>query len=99
MNLVKKFQIAIDVTICEFRKEFANCHRGGKSGKEILSIASNITCGLAGPRFDKTSSSVAPEGAAGLLHKRVERVLGGFHFVNLLAIMDLEANLAAIRPH
>jgi hypothetical protein len=94
-----KYQIAIDVTIYEFKKEITHCHRGGKNGKEILSIASNITCGLAGPRFDKSSSSVAPEGAAGLLHKRVEQVLGGFHFVNLLAIVDLEADLAAIRPH
>jgi hypothetical protein len=40
MNLEKKLQIAIDVTIYEFRKEITNCHRSGKSGIEILSIDS-----------------------------------------------------------
>jgi hypothetical protein len=76
----------------------SHCIEAEKNGR-ILSIASEITCGLAGPGFSKSSSSVAPGGAAGLLHKRVERVLGGFHFVNLLAIVDLESDLAAIRPH
>jgi hypothetical protein len=94
-----KYQIAIDVLYMNLEKKLQSAIEAEKAEKKYFRLHQNITCGLAGPRFDKSSSSVAPGGAAGLLHKRVERVLEGFHFVNLLAIMDLEANLAAIRPH